>query len=383
MGHTALILGAGIGGIVAAERLKRSAPRGTRVVVVDRAVEHVFPPSLLWVASGARDLAAITRPLQRLQRRGIELHNGTVDEIDLENRIVHIDGTPTQADAIVIALGAATDAASVPGLAETGFDIYSPGGAVAVRHALRQFVGGEIAIVTAEPMYKCPAAPYEMAFLIDHALTRRGLREQTGITIYAAESVPMATAGPAVSEAIIRMLAVRNIGYRPGHSLASVEATSRTLQFGEGNSAQVDMLLYVPVHRPPAPVRDLAVTDSNGWVLVDRETLATEAEGVYAIGDVTSILLPNGRTLPKAGVFAHAQGEIVAHNIAAGWSGKKEFRRFDGHGACFIELGGGKAAEGAGNFYAEPEPDIRITPPGRWPHIKKVLLEKFWLRRWF
>jgi sulfide:quinone oxidoreductase len=112
---------------------------------------------------------------------------------------------------------------------------------------------------------------------------------------------------------------------------------------------------------------------------VDRHTLATKHLGVYAVGDITVIPLKMGRPLPKAGVFAHGQAEVVAHNIAREWTGKHEPRRFEGEGMCFIEAGGGRAGMGRGNFYAEPLPDVRLHQPGLLWHGAKVLYEKYWL----
>lgn len=60
MSRTALVLGAGLGGLVAAENLRKRLPRADRVIVVDRAAEHFFPPSLLWLLVGERE-AAISR----------------------------------------------------------------------------------------------------------------------------------------------------------------------------------------------------------------------------------------------------------------------------------------------------------------------------------
>ena len=82
---------------------------------------------------------------------------------------------------------------------------------------------------------------------------------------------------------------------------------------------------------------------------------------------------------PKAGVFAHAEGKVVARNIASAIAGRTGGERFNGHGGCFIEIGGGKAGFGEGNFYAEPKPLINLRPPGRRRHLGKVLFEKSWL----
>ena len=122
-------------------------------------------------------------------------------------------------------------------------------------------------------------------------------------------------------------------------------------------------------------VRASGLTGESGWVPVDRNTLATKFPGVYAIGDVTGIPLAIGKPLPKAGVFAHAQAEVVAHNIAAAIHGGGAPRVFDGYGTCFVEIGDGRAGVGSGNFYAEPKPRVALKPPGRWLHLGKVLYE--------
>jgi sulfide:quinone oxidoreductase len=72
---------------------------------------------------------------------------------------------------------------------------------------------------------------------------------------------------------------------------------------------------------------------------------------------------------------------VVARNIAATIAGRPATDRFDGHGGCFIETGGGKAGFGDGDFYAEPTPTVRLRGPGRRWHLGKVLFEKSWLHR--
>jgi len=114
-------------------------------------------------------------------------------------------------------------------------------------------------------------------------------------------------------------------------------------------------------------------------VSVDRHSLETRFPRVYAIGDVVAIPLKLGKPLPRAGVFAHGEAEIVANNIAHAITGAGATARFDGQGECFIEIGDGKAGFGGGNFYAEPAPAITLRPPSwRW-HLSKVLFEKSWL----
>ena len=74
------------------------------------------------------------------------------------------------------------------------------------------------------------------------------------------------------------------------------------------------------------------------------------ARGVCAIGDVAGIMLTSiGKPLPKAGVLAHNEAEVVAHNIARAIAGNGGLRQFLGEGACFVETGDGRAGFGSGN----------------------------------
>jgi hypothetical protein len=83
-----------------------------------------------------------------------------------------------------------------------------------------------------------------------------------------------------------------------------------------------------------------------------------------------------GKPLPKAGVFAHKEAGVVADNIAQAIAGHVPSARFDGHGHCFIEIGGGKAGFGGGDCYAEPKPAVTLRQPiGRW-HLGPFPLDR-------
>jgi len=379
MGRTALILGAGIGGIVAAETLRKLLPAADRVIAVDRSEQHFFQPSLLWLMVGQRMPRGFTRPLNGLLRRGIEFRQGNISRIDPAKREVEIDGQPLHADALVIALGVEYSPETIPGLAAAGLCIYTMEGAMTIRDALARFQGGRIIILTAAPQYKCPAAPYEAALLVEDALRQRGIRDKTSMAFFAAEPKPMVVAGAQVSDAVRGMVESRGITYHPEHQVTEVDPTHRRIVFANGVSTDYDLLLYVPPHRAPAAVRDAGLTNESGWIPVDRHTLQTKFENVFALGDITTIPLKMGRPLPKAGVFAHGQAEVVAHNLAHAWTGKGTPRQFGGEGMCFIETGSGRAGLGNGNFYAEPLPQIKLHEPNLFWHLGKVIYEKYWL----
>lgn len=382
-GKTVIVLGGGIGGIVTATRLRKQLRREHRVILVEREANHLFQPSLLWLMTGARTPRAITRPIARLARRGIELVHGEIETINPKLRSVHVAGQEIQGDYLVVALGAEYAPETIPGLAEAGHNIYTLDGAQALRDARASLRHGHLVVLVSGIPFKCPAAPYEATMLLEADLRARGVRDHVTVDVYTPEPGPMLSAGPEVSAQLRQMVTSKNIQLHTEHAVVKVDPAARLLHFVNGATALFDLLAYIPPHRAPAVVRASGLTGESGWVPVDRSTLATKFAGVYAIGDVTGIPLAIGKPLPKAGVFAHAQAEVVAHNIAAAIHGGGAPRAFDGHGACFVEIGDGRAGFGSGNFYAEPKPRIVLKPPGRWLHLGKVLYEKYWLYRWF
>src|SRR4030042_727179 len=85
MSQTVLILGGGIGGMVVGNVLRRRLPPKHRVVVVDREPSFSLAASYHWVMSGTRTPEQVSRPLNRLQSKGIELIHAEVDHIDQLN----------------------------------------------------------------------------------------------------------------------------------------------------------------------------------------------------------------------------------------------------------------------------------------------------------
>lgn len=381
-GKTVLVLGGGVGGLIAANRLCKLLPSEHRVLLLEREREQVFQPSLLWLAVGTRRPDAIRRPLARLAHRRAVVRIGVIDSLDAQTRTVRLGAEQLVGDALIVALGADLAPEAIPGLADAGHNLYSLSGATAFRDQFAALRSGRLVVLTATPAYKCPAAPYEAAMLIESALRRRRIRGSVQIDVYAAEAGPMGVTGPETSQAVRAMVESKGIVYHPEHQVTTVDPVARRISFAGGGSADFDLLLYVPPHRAPSVVREAGLLGESGWVSVDRHTFATRVPGVYAIGDVTGIPLVIGKPLPKAGVFAHAGAEVVAANIAGAWTGRGGGRTFDGEGGCFVETGDGRAGFGAGNFYATPSPQVKLRAPGRMWHWGKMLVERRWLGGW-
>ena len=178
---TVIVLGGGVGGLIVATELRKQLPKENRILDIDRERSHLFTPSLLWLMVGLREASAIQRPLDRLERKGIEVRYGEVEKIDPERRAVGVAGEEIAGDYRVVALGAARADGTIPGLAEAGHDFYTLAGAESLRAALGSIERGKVVVLTAAPAYKCPAAPYEAALLIAAHLASRGLGDAVSV----------------------------------------------------------------------------------------------------------------------------------------------------------------------------------------------------------
>jgi len=381
-GKTVLILGGGTGGLVAANRLRRMLESEHRVVLVDRSPLFSFAPSFTWVMLGSRTSARISRDLRALGKKGIEFIIGEIQAIDTANKRVMVKDQRLEYDYLIISLGAEYSSAEIDGLGRT-WTYYHLEGAEGIREHLPTFEGGRLAIVVSALPYKCPPAPYEGALLLDDYFRKRRIRDQVEITLYTPEQLPLQVTGEHIGKELVALLTRRGVSFRPKAKLMAVDHGAKTLEFDDGLRQPFDMVIATPVHRVPEVLVQSRLAAAGEWMEVDRETLAVAGqEDVFAIGDCNAVPMVGGSALPKAGVFAHGEAEVVCRNIAAEVAGVEAIWAYGGQGACFLETGGGKAAYVNGNFFAEP-PDVTMRRPSRFAHWQKLGLERLWLWRWF
>ena len=385
-----LILGGGFGGLACARVLAARVPRSHRILLVDRSRNFLVGAAKTWVMLGARRPEEAVCERARLVPAGVTLIEDEVRGFDAAKGEARTTSGALTAEHIVLALGADLDPAAIPGLATAAHSFYTLDGAVRLRAALGRWSGGRVVFLVPRAPFKCPPAPYEAAMMLHAELERRGVRAQTAIEVWTIEKAPMPTAGPEMGKTIVAELAARGIGFHPGRKVVSVEGANGMARFEDGEEVTYDLLIAVPPHRAPRIIAEAGLAEPNGWIPVDPETLAVRKPGVapnlYAVGDLASVPLP-GRwnpemplVLPKAGVFAAAQGEAVGARIAAAVSGEAPDATFAGRGHCYIEVGGGRAMRGDGAFFETPHPVMSARPADEAQYRDKLEWVKGWLR---
>ena len=373
-GTTTLILGGGWGGLTAAHHLRALVPPEHRILVIERSTTFSLGVSNLNLMTGKRDsVQQIQRDMDKLKRPGIEWVHSEIRSVDPQNRTVETDTGTLTGDYMVLALGAELVPESIPGFGDAAYNLYEAEGAAAIHDHLKDLEDGKIVVLVAGAPFRCPAAPYEAAMLVEAWTREHGIRDQVELDLYTPESIPMAVAGPTVGEALSAFMDDRAIGHHFSQQVTRIDPASRTLWFGD-TEVSYDLLIGVPPHRVPTALAEADLTDSTGYVpvhpqtlelLSDPDTLEVQYPGVYAIGDVAAIRLLNSMLLPKAGIFAEGEAQVVAAAIAADINGDPRPGVYDGHGFCYVEVGDGSAVYGAGDFYAYPGPRVILEEPSK------------------
>lgn len=379
-GKSIVVLGGGFGGIPAALELRRALGPEHTVTLIERSPVFMMGLRKLWIITGRGSRQEGERRLGALRAKGIDLRQATITGIDTRTRTVRTDVGTASFDYLIVALGAEPRPDLVPGFSSAAFNLYDAEDVERLAARLHTFTAGRIAIGVLGLPYKCPPAPYEAAMVLDDMFRQRGSRGAVEIRTFTPQPMSLPVVGAAGCAQVEGLLASKGIPFSPNRKVTKLEGTTAVF---DGERWEADVLIGVPPHRLPAVVRDSGLAMSGEWLVADPATLRTSVDGVFAIGDAVEIPLANKMALPKAGVFAEAQGRVAAAAIVAEITKRPIPSHFDGQGYCFIEVGGGMAAYVRGAFLASPAPKVEVTPPAAESYRQKVEFEQSRLREWF
>ncbi len=347
------ILGAGTGGTLTANRLRKEVPDAL-ITVVDENDRHVYQPGLLFVPFGLAHPEDIVRPRGRQLHDGIVYHPSKIDHVDIQTQQVSLaDGTVLDYDVLVVATGSRlvpeeTEGLLGPGWMEKVFTFYDLEGAAALGAKLTEFDGGRVVVNVVDLPIKCPVAPLEFCFLADWYFHERGIRDRVEISYVT--PLDAAFTKPIASARLGGMLADRNIELVTEFNTGQVDGSGGRLVSYDDREVPFDLAVVIPVHSGAAYVADSpGLGDALDFVITDAHTLQSEvAKNVFAIGDAANL------PASKAGSVTHFEGEILVENIKSFLEGEPLARAFDGHANCFIETGFQKAMLIDFNYDTEP-----------------------------
>jgi sulfide:quinone oxidoreductase len=372
-----VVLGGGFGGLEAVNRMRRSLGTEHKITLVDKKDKFYMGLTKLWIVVGERTEAQCYTDMKLITKKGISYLNDEVTRIDTKSKTVTTTTSKLPYDFLIIALGANPSPQLVKGFGN-GFNLYDITQGQKTHKLLEKMERGVISVIVAKPPYKCPPAPYEAAFIIDAFLRKQGRRENFSIGIFTPEPQPLALLGKTVGNWIRHLLEEKGINYHPNTKLNEIEEKSAVFDVGEFPSD----LTFVPPHVVSSVVKSSGLAEGD-WIEVDRRNLKTKFDRVYAIGDCVGVKLTNEMLLPKAGVLAEAEAQVVASDISAELTGSAK-QEFNGKGYCFIEVGDAKATTLEADFFAEPNP-VATTPANPSEEFRKgkIEFERERIARWF
>lgn len=424
-----LVIGAGFGGCTVAQELSATAEAGHATVkVVDAGSALVIGACGQYCINRRAKPESIGWPLTGLQAsRKVALKlETTVTAIDtLARTVITADGESLAYDYLVLATGTQYFPERIPGLQATLHNICKLTDTIALRDKLELAVAGlaeegtlTVLIAIASMPYKCPPSPFEVAFLLDEvvqsigggAALRRGEDARVRIVV-TSPKVPFPFGPPAVHKVFLETCTDRNIEFKPGLALSSVEpgdGDGGTARFADGTAIPFDLLAGVAPQAPPEVLSSLPFANPKGYIPSNVRTMrvgdgdagiAPEdgSSAVFAIGDCAHMVLPSGKPHPKAGHFAHECGKSVAAilralcdpadarsyaEITAAEGGVLPSNR---RGNCFAEAGFGTAINLAPRLFADGDgpPSFVCDPPDAKAYHAKLTWIDGHLERFF
>jgi sulfide:quinone oxidoreductase len=379
VGKQIVILGAGFGGLACANALRKGLGQEHRIVIVDRKKSFMMGLVKLWIMNGTRELESSQTPLSSLNAKGIEYLNDEVTAIETAERRVQVkEHGWIEYDYLVVALGTELAPEKIEGFAGRGFNLYDSKQVPQLREKVLALKQGRIVISIMGAPYKCPPAPYEAAMMINDMLEKNGTRNSIKIDIFAPSPIALPVAGPKVSSDVVEMIGRYGISFSPGCKPKTVR--DGEIEFENGRREKFDVLVGIPPHRSPDVVKGSGLA-AGEWIPVDRHTMRTQAENVFAIGDVTEIKIGQ-LAMPKAGIFAEGEAKVVAQEIIDEVAGAKTQAAYNGQGYCYVESGNRTAGYVEADFYNEAGPAFKLDAPAEKYFEKKHEFERTRLKEW-
>ncbi|MBL6957201.1 MAG: NAD(P)/FAD-dependent oxidoreductase [Chlorobium phaeobacteroides] len=375
MSKKIVVLGAGTGGTIISNNLRRHLPEEWEITVIDRDDKHIYQPGMLFVPFDIQKSSTLTRSRKKYILPGINFVIDEITRIDPEKREVTTKNHSFSYDFLVISTGCKIVPEENDGLMDAwgknAFTFYSIEGADQLRQKLKEFDGGKLVLNIAELPFKCPVAPIEFVFLADWYFKKRGIRNKVEIELVT--PLTGAFTKPKASAVFGESAREKNITITPKFELNEVNGKEKYIESIQGDKIPYDMLVIIPTTIGDEVISESGMDDGIGYVPTNINTLqALKHERVYVIGDATNV------PTSKAGSVAHYEADVVVFNIMSEIHGTKPEEIFDGHSTCFIVYSKGTSSLIDFNYKIEPL-------PGKFPlpHMGPFSLLKETKANWY
>jgi NADH dehydrogenase len=339
--HHVVIVGAGFGGLAAAQELAGAA---VRITIIDQRNHHLFQPLLYQVATAALATSEIAWPIRHLVRKRQEITTllGVVTGVDAQSRTVTLqDGAVVTFDTLILATGARH--------AYFGHDEWEPFApglktledATSIRR--RVLLSLERAERESDPERRAALLTYvivgggptgvEMAGAIVELVYQNLVGEFRRIDTRQAR-VLLIEAGPRILPSFAPDLsayahrALERLGVEVQLGSAVTDCNSNGVVAG-GRSIAASVILWAAgVRASPAAIWLGAPADNAGRVKVAADLSVPGNADIFVIGDTATVNVWHGKPAPGIAPAAKQQGVHVARTIKRRLAGDSQPRAF-------------------------------------------------------
>jgi sulfide:quinone oxidoreductase len=395
---TIAILGAGLGGSIAAFEIKQVVGARAQVTVINQGGSFYFVPSNPWVAVRWRDRAAIEVKLAPVMaKRGIAFSPVGAKRIDAAaNKVVLNDGTSVDYDYLVIATGPDLAFDEIEGLGPQAGHTQS---ICTIDHAEKAALAFDAFVEAPGPIVvgavqgaSCFGPAYEFAMILNAELRKRKIRHLVPMTFVTSEPYigHLGLDGVGDTKGLLESaMRDRDIKWITNAKVARVEpGVAHVEEVGDDGAVKATHHLpfaysmLLPAFRGVEAVRGIeGLTNPRGFVLVDKTQRNPAFPNVFALG-VCVAIAPTGKTpvavgVPKTGFMIESMVTAVARNLSDILDGKPAKHEATWNAICLADFGDEGVA-----FFAQPQippRNVNWAAEGRWVHLAKVGFEKYFI----
>lgn len=395
-----VILGAGLGGAIAAFEIKEAVGPRAEVVSVSKGDTFHFVPSNPWVAVSWRKRKAIEVSLPPIMaRKGVAFVGVGARRVHpAENRLELSNGENLSYDYLVIATGPDLAFDEIPGLGPlTGFtqSICHVDHAETAAQAFEALVANPGPIVVgAVQGASCFGPAYEFAMILDTALRRRKVRDRVPMTFVTSEPYigHLGLDGVGDTKGMLES-EMRNRHIKWITNARVVKAESGVLDVEEiaedgtvkaAHELPFAFSMLLPAFRGVEAVHGVEnLSNPRGFILVDKHQRNPTFGNVFALG-VCVAIPPIGKTpvpvgVPKTGFMIESMVTAIAANLREMLDGKEPTHEATWNAICLADFGDGGVA-----FIAQPQippRNVNWSAEGGWVHLAKVGFEKYFISK--
>jgi len=336
-----VIVGGGTAGISVAVRLCKN--NDLDVTIIEPSEKHYYQP--LWTLVGGGIVPKETTERSEkdyIPERATWIKDAATEFLPDENTVVTKSGKRIEYDFLVVAAGIQIDWHKIKGLPETigkngVCSNYSYQTVDSTWQFIRSFVGGNAIFTQPNTPIKCGGAPQKICYLAEDYFRKNGIRDKANVKFIS--GMPTIFGSPHYAPTLMKHCEDTGIETKFKYNLTEIRAASKEAIFnhvetGEELIERYEMMHVTPPMSAPDFIKQSSLSNKDGWVDVNKETLQhNRYQNIFGLGDSSS--LPTSKT----GAAIRKQVPVVVENLQKAIKGKTLSTIYNGYTSCPLVTG--------------------------------------------